>query len=413
MTDMGLTGAELAGLRDHADGLLAFAGGARTAQGFGWLDERGGLVPERGTQLWITCRMTHVHALAVLDGTVLDGAGSAGELAAHGVDALRGPLHDAEHDGWYAAVDATGPTATAKEAYGHAFVILAAAGATAAGVDGGAALLEHALDVFDRRFWSEADGLACDVWDRGWTSLEPYRGVNANMHTVEALLAAYDVTGEVTWRDRALRIVTRVVRDFAGARDGRLAEHYTEDWQEVADYNVDDPGHPFRPYGVTVGHLFEWSRLALQLRAVLGAEAPAWMEPAAAALYRRGVAEGWQGGETPGFLYTTDFAGRPVVTARMHWVLAEAMAAATTWHRVGGDPLHLQQLRDWWALAQQVFVDPDGGSWWHEVDEHNRPASTVWQGKPDVYHAYQAVLLPRLPLAGSFAGALSAVRAAG
>jgi hypothetical protein len=30
----------------------------------------------------------------------------------------------------------------------------------------------------------------------------------------------------------------------------------------------------------------------------------------------------------------------------------------------------------------------------------------VWAGKPDVYHAYQAVLIPRLPLAAAPAAAL-------
>ena len=32
-------------------------------------------------------------------------------------------------------------------------------------------------------------------------------------------------------------------------------------------YNRDRPADPFRPYGVTVGHQFEWSRLALHVRA--------------------------------------------------------------------------------------------------------------------------------------------------
>ena len=55
-------------------------------------------------------------------------------------------------------------------------------------------------------------------------------------------------------------------------------------------------------------------------------------------------------------------------------------------------------------LARRVrvhgrLVDRDLGSWHHELDEHNRPAATTWQGKPDVYHAYQALLLASRPLA--------------
>ena len=39
---------------------------------------------------------------------------------------LRGPLRDEEYAGWHAAVDATGPVDDTKQAYGHAFVLLAA-----------------------------------------------------------------------------------------------------------------------------------------------------------------------------------------------------------------------------------------------------------------------------------------------
>ncbi|MDQ2781543.1 MAG: AGE family epimerase/isomerase, partial [Actinomycetota bacterium] len=42
------------------------------------------------------------------------------------------------------------------------------------------------------------------------------------------------------------------------------------------------------------------------------------------------------------------------------------------------------------------------GSWHHELDEQNHPSSNVWEGKPDVYHAYQAMLLPRLGEVTSF-----------
>ena len=33
----------------------------------------------------------------------------------------------------------------------------------------------------------------------------------------------------------------------------------------------------------------------------------------------------------------------------------------------------------------------------------NRPQATVWPGKPDLYHAFQATLLPGAPLAPGLA----------
>ncbi|GAA3366621.1 AGE family epimerase/isomerase [Saccharopolyspora gregorii] len=61
------------------------------------------------------------------------------------------------------------------------------------------------------------------------------------MHTVEALLAAADVTGDRRWSDRAARIVENVVHGFA--RDGgwRLPEHFDPSWNVRLDYNGTSP----------------------------------------------------------------------------------------------------------------------------------------------------------------------------
>ena len=120
----------------ETDRLLAFGTAAHTVDGFGWLDEAGGLDRTRPTELWITCRMTHVYSL----GALLGRPGCV-ELADHGVAALAGAFDDPEHDGWFTSIDRDGPVDTAKRAYPHAFVILAAASAAAAGRPGADALL--------------------------------------------------------------------------------------------------------------------------------------------------------------------------------------------------------------------------------------------------------------------------------
>ena len=216
------------------------------------------------------------------------------------------------------------------------------------------------------------------------------------MHTVEALLTASDVTGEARWARYAVRIVERVVHDFAAGNDYRLPEHFTPDWVALPDYNRDDPAHPFRPYGVTIGHLLEWSRLTLQTRDALADAAPPWMLPAAVALFRVAVRDGWWVDGRPGFVYTTDFAGVPVVRDRLHWVVAEGIGAAWALHEATGDPAYLEHYQQWWAHARGLFIDPVDGSWQHELNPRNEPASSVWDGRPDVYHAYQAALLPSL-----------------
>ncbi|KRF26524.1 AGE family epimerase/isomerase [Phycicoccus sp. Soil803] len=393
-------GPDTAWLRQHRTHLRRFASASKhPTGGFGWLDDHGALRPHHNVELWITCRMTHVFALGHLE---LDH--EATRLLDHGMHALRHTLFDRNHDGWFAAVNEDGPANASKEAYGHAFVILAASAAVAAGHPDADYMLEHALDVHDEKFWHFPDALAVDVWDRDWSTLEPYRGVNANMHTVEALLAAGDVTGDREWIDRAARIVERVVHNFATENAYRLPEHFDTDWNALPQYNEDNPAHPFRPYGVTIGHLFEWARLSLHVRTALGSNAPAWLVDDAAALFARAEHDGWAVDGHPGFVYTTDFEGRPIVRQRMHWVVTEAIAAAWAMFAATSDPRYADLHSRWWAHAMELFIEPDG-SWRHELSPQNTPSHSVWQGKPDVYHAYQAALLPVLTDVVSFAGA--------
>jgi mannose/cellobiose epimerase-like protein (N-acyl-D-glucosamine 2-epimerase family) len=373
------------------------------AGGFAWLDDCGRPELDRPVELWITCRMTHVAALEVLLGNA-----SAGAYLDHGVRALEGTLRDLEHGGWFASVGPGGPVDADKRCYEHAFVLLAAASATTAGHPWGRRLLADAESVVDAHFWREDEAMCADVWDRTWTRLEDYRGANASMHAVEAFLAVHDATGDRRWLERALPIVEQLVHGVAREHGWRLPEHFTPAWEPVLDYNRDEPGHPFRPYGVTIGHLLEWARLSLHLRTALGEAAPEWLLPHARALFDTAVRDGWHVDGVEGFVYTTDFDGRPVVRSRLHWVVAEAIAAASTLATTTGDAAYAEWYAVWWDHARRCFVDPVHGSWRHELDERNRPAGTVWHGKPDLYHAYQAALIPTLGNLSSFAGALTA-----
>jgi mannose/cellobiose epimerase-like protein (N-acyl-D-glucosamine 2-epimerase family) len=392
-------------LENETDALLRFARASRTRQGFGYLDADGSPDPARPTELWITCRMIHAFSL----GALLGRPGCA-PLVDHGLAALTGTFEDAEHGGWFPAVGEDGPTSDRKEAYPHAFVLLATSSATAADRPGAAELFARARQVSLERFWREDEGMVVESWDRTFTELEPYRGVNANMHTVEAYLATADVTGDDAWLDRAVRIVARVVDGFARAASWRIPEHFDPAWTPLPEYNRDHPAHPFRPFGATVGHWFEWARLTLQARDALvsrGREAGEWMLDGARSLFAAGAAEGWAVDGADGFVYTVDFDGRPVVRERMHWVLTEALAAAAVLHRVTGEADYERWYRSWWDYAAAHLLETPG-AWRHELDAGNRPSARTWAGKPDVYHALQATLLPRLPVSPAIAPALAA-----
>ncbi|WP_298802251.1 AGE family epimerase/isomerase [uncultured Pseudokineococcus sp.] len=396
-------------LADQRADLLRFAAGSRHDLGFGNLDDVGGVDPASPVELYVTCRMTHVFALGALanEPPAPGGPGRAEmlDLVAHGVRSLLGPLRDAEHGGWSAVVGADGPVDDSKQAYAHSFVVLAGSSALAAGVEGAERLLAEALEVQERRFWDEATGLVVERWDQAWTRADPYRGVNAVMHTVEAYLAATDVTGDERWALRAGRMAARVV-GWARANGWRIPEHFDADWSPLLEHNRDRPADKFRPYGATVGHGLEWARLLVAVDATLGQRAPAGLVDAAVALHDRAVADGWAVDGADGFVYTTDWSGRPVVRNRLHWVLAEAVAAASVLERTTGGSRYAAEAAAWWAYADRCLVDHERGSWHHELDPDNVPTSQTWAGKPDAYHAYQAALVPEVPTTPSFATAL-------
>ena len=91
----------------------------------------------------------------------------------------------------------------------------------------------------------------------------------------------------------------------------------------------------------------------------------------------------------------------------MHWTLAEAAATAAALLKRTGDATYETWYRRFWDYIDRFLIDRERGSWWQELDRHNNPSSEIWSGKADLYHAYQATLLPRLPLSPTMARAIA------
>jgi sulfoquinovose isomerase len=369
--------------------------------GAAWLDATGRPDLSRPVYTWITARMVHVYVL----GHLLGRAGDL-ELAVQALAGLTGRLRDRGSGGWVTSVDIVDESPDEKACYTHAFVVLAASSASVAGLPGARELLDEAYAVWDQRFFDAEAGMFVDSWNRSFTELSDYRGGNANMHGVEALLAAADVTGDDMLRERALGVARRVALEFAEPHSWRIPEHFNSAWEPQLELNRDRPDDQFQPYGATVGHGLEWSRLLLHLEASL-ADPPDWLLPAAEALFDRAATDGWAVDGADGFVYTTDWDGIPVVRDRLHWVVAEAIAAAAALRARTGDDHYSDQAAIWWAYAERYLFDRTYGSWHHQLDSHNHVIDTVWPGKPDLYHAVQATVIPRLPLAPSMATALA------
>jgi sulfoquinovose isomerase len=394
-------------LFDQAEGLLDFYQYAvRDAEGgFHELADDGTPSGGRGRQVVVTSRMIHCFSL----GRLLGRPGATG-LVDHGLRFLAAAHRDPEHGGfaWIAGpADVRDP---AKEAYGHAFVLLAASSALLAERPGARELLDEVTDVLFGRFWTEDDGLFAETFSPDWTERDDYRGANSNMHLVEALMAAAEATGDARYGEAAVRVAERLIRELTASNDWRIAEHYTSDWRIDAGYNADDPEHMYRPFGSIPGHWLEWSRLLLQLRALTRPDDD-WMLDAARRLFAGAVEQAWEP-EQGGFAYTVDFEGRRLNRDRYHWVHAEAVGAAAYLADATGETGYEDSYRTFWDFVDDRFIDHARGGWYYVLTPENTPKHVpgVVTGKPDLYHALQACLIGLAPTDSGLGAALAAGR---
>ena len=369
-----------------------------------YLSDDGTPWKEHIRETWITSRMAHVYSI----GSMM-GVNGCKELAASAVKGLLGELKDKEHGGWYAGLTKENKVTEGKHCYAHAFVVLASTSAYLAGIDGAKELVEQALQTYDTFFWNEKEGLSCDTWNTEFTVCDDYRGLNANMHTVEAFLAAADILQDEKYRIRAGRIIDHVL-GWAEKNSFRIPEHFTVDWKPDLEMNKDTPDDPFKPYGATPGHGIEWARLIVQW-AESSRKAGTLHHPddyirAACSLYDRAVEDAWNVDGARGIVYTTDWNGKPVVHDRMHWTLAEAVNTSAVLYRVTENPKYADDYAAFLEYLDDEVLDHTCGSWFHQLDEHNRPKDTVWPGKPDLYHAFQAMLIPYSKVDVSIAAAV-------
>lgn len=327
-----------------------------------------GTVYDRMTKHLVgTCRFVYNYSLASL---VLNESAYR-DAAAHGVRFLLD--HHRQPDGGYAWVlsgrDVTDGT---YHCYGHAFVLLAAAGARKSGAAGADDLMADIWSVLEQRFWDREARLYADEIAAGdWSAIDPYRGQNANMHMCEAMLAAWEATGEQRYLDRADTLAQRICVDLAAAADGLVWEHYKTDWTHDWDYNKDDPKNLFRPYGYLPGHFTEWSKLLLILNRHRSAD---WLVPKAEALFKAAMDRAWVL-DSGAINYTFAPDGTILDTDQYYWVFSETFAAAALLANATGKADYWTWYDRIWTYADAHFVDHTYGAWYRILDADGRKYS--------------------------------------
>ncbi len=385
-------------LHAEADALLRLfeAESLDTRGGFFTLDAEGRA--ERDTDLreiHATARMVHCFAIAALMGRP-----GAMTLVDHGMRFLW-DRHRQPGGGYAWGVTADSVPDGRRTGYGHAFVLLAASSAKMAGYPDADRMLEDVTRVIRERFWEEDHGAIVEEFDADWQPISDYRGQNCNMHLTEALMAAFEATGDTTHLTMAERIADLVVNRRARECGWRLAEHFTGDWQVDRAYSGDPM---FRPAGLTPGHSLEWARLLVQLYET-GGRTLDWAPDAARALFDLAVADGWDDANG-GLYYTLGWDDQPAIAERYWWPVCEGIGAAHALAELEEDADLEEWYRRFWDFAALHFLDREHGGWHPQIGADGRPSSDPFFGKPDIYHALQACLIPLHPLTGSLTAQL-------
>ena len=323
----------------------------------------GSIFDDQTKHLVGTCRFVYIFSIAA----ILTEKSEYKEAARHGVQFLLN--HHRQPKGGYAWIleglkvnDAT------NHCYGHAFVLLAFATSLKAGIQESAEPLVETFNLMERHFWRQADRLYVDEISSDWSIVDPYRGQNANMHPCEAMIAAFEATGETNYLDRATALAIRVCVDMTKQSDGMIWEHYDKNWDPDWQYNLDDPKNLFRPFGYLVGHWMEWAKLLLILEENNPQE---WMLPHAKRLFNAAIKQGWDH-NSGGMNYAVSPNGEIIDTDRYYWVLSETVAAAGLLANRTGDSTYTDWYSKSWTWSLENLVDQQYGGWYRVLDNKNQ-----------------------------------------
>lgn len=307
-------------------------------------------------------------------------------LARHGLDFLEGAHR--QPNGAYAWELDGGTVSDGRVlAYGQAFVVLAAAVALRAGISGARALLDGAWSTLEHHFWEPDHGAYCDEFDAELRIASSYRGQNANMHMVEACIAAFVATGEPRFLARADTLAEKFTGPLAATTADLVWEHYTAVWKPDMDYNRGRPNDLFKPWGFQPGHQFEWSRLLLTLEQF---DPRDWHLPRATELYGNGMRLGTDPVHG-GVVYSVAPDGTIAAAEKYHWVMSEGLAAAWRLYCRTGEPRYRDDYESLWRFSWDHLVDHEYGAWFRVVTREGNKIDALKSppGKTD-YHTLGA-----------------------
>ena len=272
-------------------------------------------------------------------------------------------------------------------AYGYAFVILAGSFAFKIGIEKGKELAEDAWNFMNKYFWEEKYSAYADELSPDLKILNPYRGQNANMHTVEALIAAYEIFKEKKYLDRANLIAQQFALNLASQSQNQIWEHYDSSWKIDWEYNKDKPDDSYRPWGFQPGHQIEWAKLLLQLNEHYPED---WKIERSIYLFEKGTTMSIDY-EYGGLVYGYSPEGNFTNDNKYFWVQAEALAASWRLYKITNKKDYYNFYISLWEYCWKNFVDHKYGAWFNILTRKGKQIDKIKSplGKTD-YHTMGA-----------------------
>jgi mannose/cellobiose epimerase-like protein (N-acyl-D-glucosamine 2-epimerase family) len=309
------------------------------------------------------------------------------DAALHGIDYLR-DSHLNKNTGGYAwTMKGSEVDDSTNYCYGLAFVLLAYSSAYKAGIIKAKDYIDETYQLMEKHFWSKEHELYSDEISADWKVVSSYRGQNANMHSCEALIVAFEATGSQKYLDRALLIGKNICIRQAGLAEGLIWEHYDSNWEINWVYNKNRPDDLFRPWGFQVGHLTEWAKLLLILERHVKED---WLLPRAQELFDDAVEMGWDE-QSEGLFYGFAPNGDICDKDKYFWVHAESLAAAAVLANRTGDDYYWEWYDRIWSYSWKHMIDQKYGAWFRILDSNNNKYDDLKSpaGKTD-YHTMGA-----------------------
>ena len=309
------------------------------------------------------------------------------DVARQGIEYLR-HFHLNKKTGGYAWVlKGSGVQDSTNYCYGLAFVLLAYSTAYRAGISEAKNYIDETFELMEKHFWSNEFDLYSDEISSDWSDVSEYRGQNANMHSCEALIAAFEATSQEVYLNRALLIAKNICVKKASLADNLIWEHYDSNWQINWSYNKDRPDDLFRPWGFQVGHLTEWAKLLVILERHVDEE---WLLSRAIELFDDAVEMGWDE-KNDGLYYGFAPNGDVCDKDKYFWVQAESFAAAAVLAKRTGDKYYWDWYDKIWQFSWEHMIDHKFGAWFRILDSNNNKYDDLKSpaGKTD-YHTMGA-----------------------